>query len=167
MFIDRTNAGIKLEKQLVQYEGKNTIVLSIPRGGVPVGFEVAKKLHAKFSLIIVRKLPFPNNPDEAFGAIAEDDSLVLLRGASVSISAQNIELITDEQKKEIQRRIDILRGGHPLLNIENNILILVDDGAYIRSPMQASINMCSHMNPHNLIVASPVGSPEVARAYDQ
>jgi putative phosphoribosyl transferase len=165
MFKDRTDAGIKLAKQLVQYEGKNTIVLAIPRGGVLVGFEVAKKLHAKFSVIIVRKLPFPNNPDEAFGSIAEDDSLVLLRGASTNISPGNIELIADEQRKEIQRQIDILRGGRPLLNIENSILILIDDGAYIRSPMQASIQLCSHLNPQKLIVASPVGSPEVARAY--
>ncbi len=164
MFTDRRDAGKQLAKQLVHFQESNALVLAIPRGGVPVAYEIAKHLHAELSLIIARKLPFPNNPEAGFGAIAEDGSTVILRSAIVNLSAEMIETIVAAQKKEIQRRIKILRGGKPLPEMSNREVILVDDGIAMGSTMRASIKLCVKNHPAKLIVASPVGSPELARA---
>jgi len=166
MFFDRQDAGKQLAKELDQYQNNNALVLAIPRGGVPVAYEVAKRIEAELSLIIARKLPFPNNPEAGFGAIAEDGSTVILRSAIVNLTPDIIETIIEAQKEEIKRRIKILRGGKPLPNITERNVILVDDGIAMGSTMRASIKCCMKSNPTRLIVASPVGSPELARALD-
>lgn len=164
MFIDRTDAGRQLAKELEKYENQNALVLAIPRGGVPVAFEIAKHLNAELSMFIARKLPFPFNPESGFGAITEDGSTVILRAAAANLSREMIESIIEDQKQEIERRIKILRGGQPLPNIQDRTVILVDDGIAMGSTMLASIKTCNNHHPCRLIVASPVGSPEVARA---
>jgi predicted phosphoribosyltransferase len=167
MFTDRRDAGKQLANKLMHYQDRHALVLAIPRGGVPVAFEVANRLHANLSLIIARKLPFPNNPEAGFGAIAEDGSTILLRSAMANLPSKIIESIIDAQKKEIERRIKILRGGRPLPPINDRILILIDDGIAMGSTMRAAIKMCKKYAPKRLVVASPVGSPELARALRQ
>ena len=167
MFMDRRDAGKQLAKELTRYQDRDALVLAIPRGGIPVAFEVARRINAELSLIIARKLPFPNNPESGFGAIAEDGSMVILQSAIVNLSNENIDAIIDAQKKEIQRRIKILRGGHPLPKLNERIVILIDDGIAMGSTMRASIKMCAKSSPARLVVASPVGSPELARALRQ
>lgn len=164
MFADRTDAGKQLAKELEKYKNQNTLVLAIPRGGVPVALEVAKYLDAELSMVIARKLPFPYNPESGFGAVAEDGSTVILRAAAANLSQETIESIIEDQKQEIKRRIKILRGGQPLPNMQDRAVILVDDGIAMGSTMRASIKTCNNHHPSRLIVASPVGSPEVARA---
>jgi predicted phosphoribosyltransferase len=142
------------------------LVLAIPRGGVPVGYEIAKALQADFSLIIVRKLPFPYNPESGFGAIAEDGSSIILNQAKSIFSSETIETIIEEQKKEIKRRRQVLRGGHPIPEISDRTVILVDDGIAMGSTMLAAIEMIKNQKPKSLIVAVSVSSPEIGRAID-
>ncbi len=167
MFTDRRDAGIKLGMQLLHYRHNNALVLAIPRGGVPVAYEAAKWIEAELSLIIARKLPFPNNPEAGFGAIAEDGSTIILQSAIVHLSPEMIKPIIETQKKEIQRRIKILRGGNPLPEMSGRIVILIDDGIAMGSTMRAAIKMCKKYGPSKLVVASPVGSPELARIFSQ
>ena len=167
MFTDRKDAGKQLAKKLQRYQDDYALVLAIPRGGVPVAYEIAKRISAELSLIIARKLPFPNNPEAGFGAIAEDGSTVILRSAVANLAAGMIETIVEEQKEEIQRRIKILRGGRPFPKLTGKTVILVDDGIAMGSTMRASIKMCAKKGPANLVIASPVSSPELARTLQQ
>jgi predicted phosphoribosyltransferase len=166
VFKDRKHAGRELSKKLSHLRAVNPLVLAIPRGGVPVGYEIAKALQADFSLIIVRKLPFPYNPESGFGAIAEDGSSIILNQAKSIFSSETIETIIEEQKKEIKRRRQVLRGGHPIPEISDRTVILVDDGIAMGSTMLAAIEMIKNQKPKSLIVAVSVSSPEIGRAID-
>lgn len=167
MFKNREEAGHKLADKLLKYRNYDAVVLAIPRGGVPVGIEVAKGIQADFSLVISQKLPFPYNPESGFGAIAEDGSTVTMRGAAKNLSAGMIDTIIEDQKREIQRRIKILRGGQALPEIAGRIVILVDDGIAMGSTMRASIKLCENKGVGEIVVAAPVASPEVAHAINQ
>jgi len=163
MFEDRKDAGKKLARALKKYKGKNALVLAIPRGGVEVGYHVAKYLNSDLSTIISRKLPYPSNPEAGFGAIAEDGSTFIFKDAVMWIPKETIDEITEKQKHEIQRRIEVLRKGEPLLEIINKIVILVDDGIAMGSTMRATIMLCKNKKARKIIVAAPVAGPEVAR----
>ena len=167
MFKDRRDAGKELSKELSHLRDENPFVLVVPRGGVPVGFEIAKALQSDFSLVISRKLPFPYNPESGFGALAEDGSSVILSQAFSIFSPETIEEIKNEQRKEIKRRIQVLRGGRPLPQIGNRVVILVDDGIAMGSTIRAAIKLIAKQNPKSLIVASPVSSPEVGKALEE
>ncbi len=167
MFRNRKVAGQQLAAKLKSYAGRDSVVLAIPRGGVPVGIEVAKSLKTDFSLIITRKLPFPYYPESGFGAIAEDDSTIIMRRASQNLSRVMIETIIKNQREEIDRRIKVLRGGKHLPEIADRTIILVDDGIAMGSTMRAAIKLCESRGAYEIIVASPVASPEIAHALDQ
>jgi len=101
MFEDRQEAGKNLGRALHKYKDKNVIVLAIPKGGVEVGYQVAKYLNAELSIIVARKLPFPDNPEAGFGAVAEDGSTFIFKGAERWLPQGAIEDIIREQKREI------------------------------------------------------------------
>lgn len=167
MFTNREAAGRQLAKRLTHYSGKNALVLAIPRGGVPVAFEIVKEIQAEFSLIITQRLPFPFSPESGFGAITEDGSKVILQRVASNLSPEVVKAIIKVQEEEILRRIRILRRGHPMPDLSGRIVILVDDGIADGSTIKASILMCKKQNPDRIIVASPVSSPEAARALIQ
>jgi putative phosphoribosyl transferase len=167
MFINRNDAGRQLAEKLSTYHIENPLVLAVPRGGVPVGHEVARSLKAELSLIIVRNLPFPYNPESGFGAIAEDGSLVILPNASRNLSEELIETIIEDQKKEIDRRIHILRGNDPLPDVVDRNVILVDDGITMGSTMRAAVRCVAGRTPASIIVAAPVSSPEAAHVLSE
>jgi putative phosphoribosyl transferase len=162
MFKDREEAGKKLARALDHYKDKNVLVLAIPRGGVEVGFEVAKFLHADFSILISRKLPYPDNPEAGFGALAEDGSTIILKGATLWIPEKKIKKIIQEQKEEIQRRINVLRKGNPLPEIEGKTIILVDDGLAMGSTMRAAIELCRKRKAKKIVVAVPVAGDRIS-----
>ena len=162
MFEDRRDAGKRLAHALERYKGKNVIVLAIPKGGVEVGHQVARYLKADFSLIVTRKLPFPDNPESGFGAIAEDGSVFIYEQFAFFYPEQTVRRIIGEQKKEIKRRIDILRKGRPLPEIRGKTVILIDDGIAMGSTMRASIKLCQNRGAKKIVVASPVAGREVA-----
>lgn len=157
MFKDRKEAGIKLGKRLKRYRNENIIVLAIPKGGVEVGYEVAKYLQASvFSLLITRKLPYPSNPESGFGAIAEDGSYFIFNRVYKILSEGKINSIRKKQVQEIKRRIHVLRNDRPLPELNNEKIILVDDGIAMGSTMEASIKLCKNKKPGKIIVAVPV-----------
>jgi putative phosphoribosyl transferase len=162
MFENRRDAGQKLAKALADYAGCEGTVLSIPRGGAEVGFYVAERLGLPLSLVVVRKLPFPDNPESGFGAIAEDGS-VYLQSASRAILPTVSERIRREQTEEIQRRIQVLRDGKPLPQIADKTVILVDDGIAMGSTMLAAVRLCRNRKAGKIVAAAPVGSPAAVR----
>lgn len=162
MFKNRKDAGEKLAKALEKYRTENPIILAIPRGGVEVGLQVAAKLDADFSLIIARKLPFPDNPEAGFGAIAENGSTFVLENAYYWLSEEIIEQIKQEQTAEIERRIKALRGGKPIPELAERTVILIDDGIAMGSTMRAAIELCKNRKAGKIVVAVPVAGREVA-----
>jgi putative phosphoribosyl transferase len=162
MFIDRTDAGIQLGKALTKYKGQDTIVLAIPRGGVEIGYQVAKALDAPLSLIIARKLPLPWSPEAGFGAVAEDGSAWLVPRFKSILPQEVSEKIIAEQTAEIRRRIDVLRAGRELPDISGRTVILVDDGIAMGSTMRASVQYCRNQEAGNVIVAAPVTGRDTA-----
>lgn len=162
-FDDRKDAGEQLGRALVNYRGKNVLVLAIPRGGVEVGFEVARTLDADFSLVVVRKLPFPYNPEAGFGAIAEDGSTIIIERATYGVPRDTLERTIEFQQEEIERRIQVLRKGQPLPELKGRTVILVDDGIAMGSTMRAAIKLCKNQKAGRIVVAVPVTGESVAR----
>jgi putative phosphoribosyl transferase len=167
MFRDRKDAGKKLAGALDAYGDKNVLVLAIPRGGVEVGYGVARALHADFSLLICRKLPFPDNPESGFGALAEDGSLFINEAAAVSVSDAEREEIVDEQREEVRRRIRSLREGEPLPPIKGRTVILVDDGIAMGSTMHVAVELCRKRGAGKIIVAVPVAGEQTVRKFSR
>lgn len=161
MFIDRKDAGEKLARSLEKYKDQHVIVLAIPRGGVEVGFEVATYLNAEFSNIVARKLPFPDNPEAGFGAVAEDGSIFIFRDASQWMPEYVIEEIVERQKEVVKERIEVLRKNKPLPDIKDRTVILVDDGIAMGSTMRASVRMCRNAQAGKIVVAVPVTGQHV------
>lgn len=162
MFADRKDAGEKLGRALQHYKGEKVLVLAIPKGGVEVGFEVAQYLKSDFSIIISRKLPYPDNPESGFGAITEDGGIFILDYAARGLSKDTIERIIKEQRQEINRRIAVLRGGKPLPKIAGETVILIDDGIAMGSTMRAAISLCKNKKAKKVVVASPVAGKSTA-----
>lgn len=164
MFKSRKDAGEKLALALEKYRTENPVILAIPRGGVEVGLQVSKKLGADFSLVISRKLPFPDNPEAGFGAIAENGSTFILENADSWLARETIEQIKQEQIVEIERRVNVLRGGKTLPDIAGRTVILIDDGIAMGSTMRAAIELCRNRKAGKVVVAVPVAGKEVADA---
>ncbi len=162
MFENRQDAGKKLAAALEKYKNKGVLVLALPKGGIGVAFEVAKYLNADFSLMIVRKLPFPDNPEGGFGAIAEDGSIYINQESSCYLSKNEIKDIILFQKDEIKRRITLLRKGKPLPELRDKTVILIDDGIAAGSTMRAAIMLCKKQKVKKIVVAVPVAGREVA-----
>lgn len=163
MFKNREDAGQKLAEALEQYKDQGALVLAIPRGGVEVGFQVARNLRADFAILISRKLPFPDNPEAGFGALAEDGSTVILKEPSRWISEEEIKEILKEQSEEIRRRVKVLREGKTLPVITGKTVILVDDGLAMGSTMRAAVKLCRKRNARKIVMAVPVAGDRVAR----
>jgi putative phosphoribosyl transferase len=163
MFNDRTDAGIQLGKALLKHRGPDTIVLAIPRGGVEIGYRVAKALDAPLSLIISRKLPLPDNPESGFGAVAEDGSTWIVPYLKSLLPPDTVQAIIGTQVAEIRRRIDVLRAGRDLPDIRGRTVILVDDGIAMGSTMRASIQYCRNRKAGKVVVAAPVTGADTER----
>ncbi|MGD8747032.1 MAG: phosphoribosyltransferase family protein [Balneolaceae bacterium] len=156
MFINREDAGKKLGKALDKYKSMNPIILAIPRGGIEVGFYAAKRLDCDFEPIVIRKLGYPQQPEAAFGAVAEDGSLYLDPWSNQYLSKEIIERVIGEEKEEIQRRIKAYRQGRRLPDLKDRVVILVDDGIASGATIFAALTMCRKHEPEKLIIAAPV-----------
>lgn len=163
MFADRNDAGRRLALALESYGESSPLVLAIPRGGVEVGCRVAEHLRAELSVLVVRKLPFPDNPESGFGAIAEDGTTVLLKRAISPLSPGTVQEVIDSQKAEIKRRIRVLRRGRPLPRITGRTVILVDDGLAMGSTMRAAILLCKKRGAARVVAAVPVAGRNAER----
>jgi predicted phosphoribosyltransferase len=162
MFIDRKDAGERLARALATYKGQGVLVLAIPRGGVEVGYYVARELEADFSLVVARKLPLPSNPEAGFGAVVEDGSAFIFEDARRFLDPGTIERVIAEQRAEVGRRIRALRRGEALPPLEGRTVILVDDGIAMGSTMRAAVMMCRRAKAAKVVIAAPVAGPDVA-----
>jgi predicted phosphoribosyltransferase len=163
MFKDRKDACQQLGKSLAIYQGRKTIVASIPHGGVEVGYWVARRLNTDLTVIVVRKLPFPSNPEAGFGAIAEDGSTFLMQPYTTLLDPQTIDTIMQQQQREIQRQIRVLRQGRPPPDVTDQCVIVVDDGIAMGSTMQAAVGFCKNHHVAKIVVAAPVAGPSTAK----
>jgi putative phosphoribosyl transferase len=158
-FRNRTEAGKLLASKLTQYANRpDVLVLGLPRGGVPVAFEVAKALNAPLDICLVRKLGVPGHKELAMGAIASGGVQVLNEElvAWMRISGQTIAEVAERELQELQRRQRVYRGDRPLPQIRNRIVILIDDGLATGSTMRAAIGVLKHQQPQRIIIAVPV-----------
>jgi len=162
MFENRADAGRQLGKALIGYRDSDVLVLAIPRGGVEVGYYVAEELDIPLSIVVVRKLPFPHNPEAGFGAIAEDGSTFFVDKVYNQIPSKLVDEIIEEQKQEVKRRIEVLRDGKPLPDITGKTVILVDDGIAMGSTIRAAIKLCRNKKANKVIAAAPVAGPATA-----
>jgi len=165
LFLDRTDAGRRLAERLLKYESKGAVVLAIPRGGVPVALEVAKRLKAQLDVVVPRKIPIPWNPEAGFGAITADGTTVLNERMvrSLGLEEEEIEQAAEEVRQEIVRRTREYRGDRPHPNIQGRPVILVDDGLASGYTMLAAIGSLRKYSPSSIIVAVPVASNGAAR----
>lgn len=161
-FAHRAEAGRRLADRLTPYQGRpDVIVLGLPRGGVPVAFEVAHALGAPLDVFLVRKLGVPGHEELALGAIATGGVRVLNLDVvkALNLSESVIAAVTQEQQAELARRERAYRGDRPAPDLRGRIVILVDDGLATGSTMRAAIAAVRHSAPARVVVAVPTGAP--------
>lgn len=160
LFRDRTEAGRQLGAQLMGFQNQDVVVLALPRGGVPVGFEVARALHAPFDVFVVRKLGAPGQEELAMGAIASGGLRVLNRDVvqALAISPQQVDAVAEREAGELQRREELYRGDREPMDLRGRTVILVDDGLATGSTMRAAVAALRQRQPKKVVVAVPVAA---------
>lgn len=168
LFRDRTEAGRELARELAAYAGRADVrVLALPRGGVPVGYEVAKTLHAPLDVFLVRKLGVPGYEELALGAIATDGVRVLNEEAvrALGVTDSQIDAVAAHEQRELERRERAYRGDRPPPDVRGQVAILVDDGLATGSTMRAAVAALRRLGPARIVVAVPVGAPETCAGF--
>lgn len=166
-FSNRSEAGRVLAGELQRYAGRNDVlVLALPRGGVPVGYEVARALAAPLDVFLVRKLGVPGHEEYAMGAIAEGGAMVLSREVieELRISQPALEATVQRERAELERRGQLYRKERAALGVRGKTVILVDDGLATGSSMRAAISALRNLQPARTVVAVPVAARETCDA---
>lgn len=169
IFRDRTDAGRQLAERLAGLVGeRNLLVLALPRGGVPVAFEVARALHAPLDVFLVRKLGLPGHEELAMGAIATGGVRVLNHDVldQARVSHATIDAVAASEQRELERREDTYRDGRPAIDPRGHRVILVDDGLATGSTMHAAVEALRGMDAESIVIAVPVGSPSVCASFE-
>jgi predicted phosphoribosyltransferase len=168
-FQGRRDAGRVLASLLQHYRGRDdVIVLALPRGGVPVAYEVARALGAPLDVFLVRKLGVPGHEELAMGAIASGGVIVLeddvVRG--LDIPPEVIQRVADQEARELERRERAYRGDRPFPNLAGKVVILVDDGLATGSSMRAAIQAVRSRRPARIVVAVPAAPESTCRELE-
>lgn len=169
LFSNRTEAGRLLASRLRAYEGnQRLIVIALPRGGVPVGFELARNLHAPLDIMTVRKIGVPGQPELAMGAVASGGICVLNEDLirSLNLSKYYVYAQIAKQRRELQKREMRFRRNGPAQSLSDRIVVLVDDGAATGATMLAAIQAVRTQSPKQIIVAVPVASAEACEKFE-
>jgi putative phosphoribosyl transferase len=167
-FRDRREAGRILASRLSEYADRpDVIVLGLPRGGVPVAYEVAQALHVPLDVFLVRKLGVPGHEEFAMGAVASGGVRVLNREIiqALQIPEEVVKQLIAKEERELERRERAYRGNRPFPDLLGKTVILVDDGLATGSTMLAAVTALRQQQPARLVVAVPVGSPETCEAF--
>jgi putative phosphoribosyl transferase len=169
-FSNRTEAGRLLAEKLVEYAGRtDVIVLGLPRGGVPVAYEVAKRWGVPLDVFIVRKLGVPGFEELAVGAIASGGVRVLNEDVMRALpnADETIESVTAKETAELERREQSYRDGRPAPELRDRIVILVDDGLATGATMRAAVKALRQRGAAKIVVAVPVGPPDTCRELEE
>lgn len=162
LYRNRTEAGRHLASQLGDYANRpDVLVLALPRGGVPIAFEVARALNAPLDIFLVRKLGVPGYEELAMGAIATGGIRVLNKDVlrHLSIPGEVIDEVAAGEQQELERREKLYRGGRPAPDVNGKTVILVDDGLATGSTMRAATAALREQRPARIVVGVPVSSP--------
>lgn len=170
-FQDRYDAGRRLASLLVPFVSRDPpcLVLGLPRGGVPVAFEVARALDADLDVFVVRKVGAPGNEELALGAVASGGVRVFNQDviAELRLPVEAIEAIVARTEREVAERDVSLRGGHAPLDPRDRVVVLVDDGLATGATMRAAVAAVRRQGPRQLIVATPVAAAAICRAFER
>jgi putative phosphoribosyl transferase len=168
LYKNRKAAGQILAKELAAYANRqDVLVLALPRGGVPVAFEVAKALNAPLDVFVVRKLGVPEQQELAMGAIASGGVRVLNENIvrSLGISEAAINEVVAKEQQELERRERLYRGVHPVPTLHERTVILVDDGLATGATMRAALGALQQQKPAKIIIAVPVSASETCQEF--
>ena len=166
-YADRQEAGVVLAGALQHLRGRaGLLVLALPRGGVPVGYEVARELGAPLDVLIVRKLGHPQHEEYAMGAIASGGIRVMNAEAERYVKRSEVERIVQREQAELERRELLYRGDVPPLVLAGRVVVLVDDGLATGSTMRAAARAVRQMQPAWTCIAVPVGAPETCEELE-
>lgn len=164
MFKNRKDAGRQLVPLLLKFKSEKPVVLALPRGGVPVGYEIAMALDAPLDVIVARKLGAPGQPELGIGAVVDGDHHLSVLNEDVmsllNVSADYLNREVAQQLQEIRRRQELYRGGHPPEKILGRTVIVVDDGIATGGSMRAALRGARRGNPQRLVLAVPVAPPD-------
>jgi putative phosphoribosyl transferase len=166
MFRNRTDAGQRLAQRLIGYANReDVIVLGLPRGGVPVAFEIARQLRVALDILLVRKVGAPGQPELAMGAIASGGITILDHQLirQLNISEQEVALTVAREQEELQRREQLYKDVRRVREIRDRYVIVVDDGIATGASMLAAIEVLHSQKPRKIIVATPVAPPHAER----
>lgn len=161
-FIDRRDAGRKLATKMSHLADADPVVLALPRGGVPVGYEVARALRAPLEVMVVRKLGVPGHEELAMGAIASGGVRVVNEDVmrALRIPERALDAVAQRELIELERRERAYRGDRPMVPVEGRTAILVDDGLATGATMRAAAIGLRQLRPARVVAAVPVGPPE-------
>ena len=168
-FADRAVAGRQLAEALEGYRDRNCLVLGLPRGGVPVAYQVAAALHAPLDVLVVRKLGVPDQPELAFGAIGEGGVKVLNDAVlrRTVLSAEDIAAVEAEQRTELQRRVERYRGGRPGPDLAARTVLIVDDGFATGATARAAALVARAQGADTVVLAAPIGAADTVAGLRQ
>ncbi len=161
-FRDRRDAGRQLAAQLEGYAAEQPLVIALPRGGVQVGYEVARALDAPLDVWVVRKVGVPWHPELGVGAVAEGGYTFVQHGMLTALGLSECELsdVIERERSEVQRRVKIFRGGAPPPNVAGRTILLVDDGIATGGTVRVALRAIRAQRPKRIVLAVPVAAPE-------
>lgn len=167
-FKNRVDAGKKLATLLEKFRGKDCVVYALPRGGIVLGAEIAKRLNSPLDLIITRKIGHPHSPEYAIGAVAENGHTIFNKEEIINVLESYLSSEAEKQKQEAKRRRDVYSSKRPPIPSEGKIAILVDDGIATGLTMKAAIKELQiHYHPSKIIVAVPVAPAEIVGELEE
>ena len=167
VFADRVDAGRQLAAHLEPLRGRDIVVLGLPRGGVPVAFEVAKALRAPLDVLVVRKLGVPFHPELAFGAIGEDGVRVIndVVVREAALKDKDMAAVETQQRAELARRTERFRRGHDRVPLAGRIAVIVDDGVATGATAKAACQVARAHGARTVILAAPIGAPDIDERF--
>ena len=164
IFRNRSDAGRKLARALANYRDQDTVVLALPRGGVPVAAEVASALDAPLDLILVRKIGVPMQPELAMGAVVDSGSPLIVRNEDIielaGVSDSEFKTVCDDELAEIERRRELYLGNRERVDVAGRVTVVVDDGIATGATTRAALRATRLRRPKKLVLAVPVAPTE-------
>lgn len=167
-FINRSHAGRRLARRLDHLLNESIVVLGLPRGGIPVGFEVSRRLSAPLELLLVRKLGAPFQPELAIGALGEGEIRIIdeQRVTYLGISSDQVAEVERRERKEITRQAELFRQGRPAADLKKKTAVIVDDGIATGSTALAACSISRQLGADRIVLATPVAPRQAPAIFE-